>query len=79
MKIPHEPFDEGEAFHFLIGEPDESCEICRAVGLAGHGVPPPTDGGEDVAALLAELLSCPCPLCRTGPAASRRRPRGRRA
>ena len=31
-------------FHILMGEPDESCDVCRAHGLDGHDVPPGISG-----------------------------------
>lgn len=81
MMDSRQPFDEGRAFHFMMGQPDDDCEICRAHGLLGHGA---DDAGPSMIITeirdLSELLRCPCPLCtqmiRNSPDAGRRRPRG---
>ncbi len=76
------PFDEGRAFHFMMGRPDDDCEICRLHGLTGHGTD--QDGPSLIVTEirdLSELLACPCPLCNqmirnSPPGAGRRRPSG---
>lgn len=80
MMDSRRPFDEGRAFHFMMGRPDDDCEICRAHGLLGHGA---EDEGPSVIITeirdLSELLQCPCPMCtqmtRNSSDAGRRRPR----
>ena len=64
MKHSNRPPDDPSFFHILMGEPDESCEICRAHGLSGHDIP------EEIAGMmivemgpLEEILCCSCPLC----------------
>jgi len=50
--------------HILKGEPDESCEICRAHGLLGHDLPPGISGMVILEmGPLDEVLRCSCPLC----------------
>jgi hypothetical protein len=47
-----------------MGEPDESCEICRRHGLLGHDVPPGISGMVILEmGPLNEILRCSCPLC----------------
>lgn len=64
MKRPEKKFGDPALFHILMGEPDETCEICRAHGLSGHDLP---QGGPGVVILemgpLDEILRCSCPLC----------------
>jgi len=51
-------------YHILMGEPDDSCEICRAHGLAGHDLPPGITGMVVLEmGPLDEILKCTCPLC----------------
>ncbi len=64
MKRPNQPFDDPSLFHILLGEPDDSCEICRAHGLLGHDLPPEASGRVIVEmGPLDDILRCPCPLC----------------
>ena len=64
MNRPDRNFGEPSLLHILMGEPDESCEICRAHGLAGHDLPPGISGMVILEmGPLEEILRCPCPLC----------------
>ena len=64
MKRPDGKFGDPSLFHILMGEPDESCEICRAHGLNGHDLPPGISGMVVLEmGPLDEILRCPCPLC----------------
>jgi len=65
MKRPNRlPFGDPSMFHILMGEPDESCEVCRAHGLDGHDVPPGISGMVILEmGPLDEVLRCTCPLC----------------
>ena len=64
MKRPDHGFGDPSLYHILMGEPDESCEICRAHGLTGHDLPPGITGMVIVEmGPLDEVLRCSCPLC----------------
>ena len=64
MKRPDRMPGDPSLFHILMGEPDESCEICRAHGLSGHDIPPGISGMVVLEmGPLDEILRCTCPLC----------------
>ena len=65
MKRPDNMPDDPSLYHILMGEPDDSCEICRAHGLTGHDPLPPGVSGMVVLEMgpLDEILKCMCPLC----------------
>ena len=64
MKRPDWMPNDPSLYHILMGEPDDSCEICRAHGLSGHEIPPGISGMVVLEmGPLEEILRCPCPLC----------------
>lgn len=64
MKRPDWMPSDPSLYHILMGEPDDSCEICRAHGLTGHDLPPGITGMVVLEmGPLDEILKCTCPLC----------------
>jgi hypothetical protein len=58
--------DPKRTLHLVVGTPDEDCPICRAHGL-GKG--DQGDNGSKGPLIIqeltvAEILRCPCPLCK---------------
>ena len=58
--------DPKKTLHVVVGTPDEDCPICRAhgVGSGDHGEAGPESPILIQELTLAEILRCPCPLCK---------------
>ncbi len=64
MKRRNRMFSDPSLFHILMGEPDDSCEVCRAHGITGHDLPEGAPGFRIVQmGPLDEIMRCNCPLC----------------